>query len=283
MLAFAIMDGLAKILSQSLPVPQIMWVRNIFFTAVAIALLANQTTDFKSLATSARPILQFSRGLLLVLESAAFMVAFKFMPLADVHAVAAASPLIVVALSVPILGEKVGPRRWAAVVAGFVGVLLIIRPGFEKIEPPILIALTAAVLWGSYQIILRYCARFDRTETTTLWTAVVGLGATSVVGPPLWVSPETNGWILLIAIAMLGCAAHIAMIKALATTEAALLQPYSYTLFIWAVVVGYVMFGHIPDRWTLAGAAIIIISGIYAWHRERVRKVEPQHASTSRP
>ncbi len=182
--------------------------------------------------------------------------------------------MLVVAFSALLLGEKVGPRRWAAVIAGFVGVLLIVRPGFEKIEPPILIALFAAALWATYQILLRYSARFDRSETTTLWTALVGLAATTLVGPAVWVWPDAFGWMVLAAIALLGTAAHIFMIRALVTTEAGLLQPYSYTLFIWAVVVGYLFFGDIPDHWTLAGAGIIILSGIYIWHRERIRARE---------
>lgn len=276
MFTFAVMDGLTKLLSQTLPIPQILWVRNVVFTCLAVALLVQHTKgrSLLTLAHSERPLLQTFRALLLVVESGVFMVAFKLMPIADVHAVNAVAPLLVVAMSVPFLGEKVGPRRWAAVLVGFVGVLLIIRPGFEKIEPPVLIALAGAAMWALYQILVRLCSRVDRAETTTLYTALVGLGATTLVGPAAWMRPDATQWAMLAAIAIMGSVSHIALIKALGMTQPALLQPYSYTLFIWAVVVGYLMFGHVPDNWTLAGAAIIIASGLYVWHRERVRAAE---------
>jgi len=276
MFIFAVMDGLTKIVSQTLPIPQILWVRNIVFTCLAVAMLRRQSKggSIWTLARSQRPLLQTFRAVLLVIESGMFMFAFKLMPLADVHAVAAVAPLLVVALSVPMLGEKVGPRRWAAVVVGFIGVLLIIRPGFEKIEPPVLIVLAGAAMWALYQILVRLCARVDRPETTTLYTALAGLGATTLVGPSVWQWPDAQGWALLAAIAVMGSLGHTALIRALGMTEPALLQPYNYSLFVWAVVVGFLMFAHIPDNWTLAGAAVIIVSGLYVWHRERVRAAE---------
>jgi drug/metabolite transporter (DMT)-like permease len=271
MFAFAVMDGLTKILSQTLPIPQIMWVRNIVFASLVLSMMAAQKMPLRELAVSKRPWLQLSRAALLMIESGLFMLAFKLMPIGDVHAVNAAAPLMVVALSVPLLGEKVGWRRWSAVLAGFAGVLLIVRPGFAQMQPAVLLALLGAAMWAGYQIMVRICARVDRSETTSLWTAVVGLGLTSLVGPAVWLWPDANGWMLLGAIALLGALAHIAFIRALGMTQPSLLQPFNYTLFVWAVVVGYLFFGDIPDAWTFAGAAIIIASGIYAWHRERVR------------
>jgi drug/metabolite transporter (DMT)-like permease len=273
MLAFAVMDGLTKIVSQSLAIPQILWVRNIVFTVVALAMIRRQfgSKPILELAHSARPGLQFIRALLLIVESAMFMLAFKLMPLADVHAVASAAPLFVVALSVPVLGEQVGPRRWAAVLVGFLGVLLIIRPGLTTIQPAVLLALGGAALWAVYQVLVRLSSRVDRAETTSLWTAAVGLGATSLIGPLNWTSPDAVSWALLAAIAGLGTFAHVAFIVALGMTQPALLQPFIYTIFVWAVAVGYALFGDLPDRWTLLGASIIIASGLYVWHRERVR------------
>jgi drug/metabolite transporter (DMT)-like permease len=271
MFAFAVMDGLTKIASQTIPIPQILWVRNIVFAALVLSMMAAQGQPLRQLAASRRPWLQFARAALLIIESGVFMLAFKLMPIGDVHAVNAVAPLMVVALSVPLLGEHVGWRRWSAVLAGFVGVLMIIRPGFGQIEPTVLIVLLGAAMWAAYQIMVRLCARVDRAETTSLWTAVVGLMLTSLVGPAVWVWPDANGWMLLGAIALLGSLAHIAFIRALGMTEPSRLQPYNYTLFVWAVVVGYAFFGDMPDAWTLAGAAVIIASGIYAWHRERVR------------
>jgi drug/metabolite transporter (DMT)-like permease len=200
-----------------------------------------------------------------------YMLAFSLLPLADVHAVGAVSPLVVVALSVPFLGERVGWRRWAAVVVGFLGVLIIVRPGITAIHPATLITLVAATLWAAYQVMVRLASRVDSRETTSLWTALVGLGASSLVGATSWVWPTPVGWALLVAVALLGAYAHITLINALCMTEPSLLQPFSFTLFVWAIVVGYALFGDVPDRWTLAGASLIIGSGLYAWHRERVR------------
>lgn len=162
-------------------------------------------------------------------------------------------------------------RRWLAVLAGFVGVLVIVRPGMQALDWRFAVAVTGTVLWALYQILVRMCARTDSSDTTWAWTAVVGLVATSAVGPFVWVWPDAKGWLLLLAIAALGTLSHLALIKALGYAEAGSLQPYSYTLLVWAAVVGFVMFGDIPDTWTIAGAAIIIASGLYAWHRERVR------------
>ncbi len=272
MLGFAVMDAISKVLGQQLSVPQILWVRYILYTLLAVAVL--HRLGLRRVFHSERPLLQLARSLLIIIENGVFIYAFTLMPLADMHAIAAASPLLVIALSVPVLGEQVGWRRWLAVAAGFLGVLLIVRPGFQTIDWPMTVALSGAILWGVYQVLVRLCSRTDSSETTWLWTAVIGLMATSLVGPATWIWPDTWGWIMLFAIAALGTACHWAFIKALSVAEASALQPYSYTLFLWAAIIGAVWFKDIPDAWTLAGATVIIASGLYAWHRERVRARE---------
>lgn len=272
MFAFAIMDGLSKALAGKHAIPQILWIRYILFTLLAVVVLRHQ--GLANVWRTERPWLQGGRALLMVVENAVFVLAFKFLPLADVHAIAAASPLIVIALSVPMLGEKVGIRRWLAVTAGFLGVLLIVRPGFNDVGWPVLVALLGAFLWALYQVLVRLCAQTDKSETTWLWSAVIGLVATSFVGPFVWVPPDGMGWLMLLGIAALGSGAHLALIQAFGLAEAGALQPFSYTLLLWAAVVGFLAFGDVPDAWTLAGAAIILGSGLYAWHRERVRAKE---------
>jgi drug/metabolite transporter (DMT)-like permease len=164
MFAFAAMDGVSKILAQSLPIPQILWVRYIFYTAFVAIML--RRPGLTATLKSGQPWLQLGRALLIIVENAVFVLAFTLMPLADMHAIAAASPLIVVALSVPLLGEKVGYRRWLAVVAGFVGVLIIVRPGFQALDWRFAVAVTGTVLWAVYQILVRMCARTDSSDTT---------------------------------------------------------------------------------------------------------------------
>jgi drug/metabolite transporter (DMT)-like permease len=276
MLAFALMDGISKVLAGALAIPQILWVRYILFLLLAFLVL--RAKGIGTVARSTRPGLQFTRAMVGIVESGVFVLAFKYMPLADVHAIAAASPLIVIALSVPLLGEHVGPRRWLAVAAGFVGVLLIVRPGFEEIGVGHLVALLGAFLWALYQLLVRLVSRHDSSDTTWFWTAMVGVASTSLIGPFVWVWPDAQGWALLIVIALLGAVAHLALIKALSLAEASSLQPYSYTLLMWAAVVGWAVFGDFPDTWTLIGAGVILASGIYAWHRERVRAREAEAA-----
>jgi drug/metabolite transporter (DMT)-like permease len=277
MLAFAAMDAISKVLANAIAIPQILWVRYVLFTLLALVVL--RKSGIGRIAHSERPWLQGARALVAVIENAVFILAFTYLPLADVHAIAAASPLIVIALSVWLLGETVGWRRWVAVVVGFCGVLLIVRPGFEAIGPGHLVALAGALLWGGYQLLVRLVSMTDRTETTWLWTAVVGLLATSFVGPFVWVWPDAQGWTLLVAIALLGSLAHIALITALSLATASSVQPYSYTLLLWAAVIGYFAFGDLPDQWTFAGAGLILASGLYAWHRERVRAQSPSGSS----
>jgi drug/metabolite transporter (DMT)-like permease len=268
MLCFASMDATTKYIIHDYGVAQVLFVRSLVFTGFA-ALLAHRRGGLRRAMHSARPWLQAGRAALAVVESAAFVLAFRYLPLADAHSVGASSPLFVVALSAPLLGERVGRDRWLAVLAGFAGVLLIIRPGFIALNLALLLPLAGAFMWGLFQILLRLCSRTDSNETTLLWSAVVGLVLTSFVGLPGWTPPTGQAWVLLIVIALLGCLGSLALTVALAVAEAAAIQPYSYTLLLWVTVLGMVVFGDMPDRWTVAGGAIVVASGLYAWHRER--------------
>ncbi len=267
MLGFASMDTITKWMVADYPIGQMMWVRYAIFCLFAWFVVRRR--GLRAAARSNRPWLQFGRALLAVIESAVFVLAFRYLPLADTHAIAATSPLIVIALGVLFLGEKAGPARWAAVAAGFVGVLLIVRPGFRELDWTLLIPVAGAILWGAYQILIRLCARTDTPDTTLVWSAFVAFGATTLVGPWQWRWPDATGWALLVAIASLGALAHYALIKALDHAEAGSVQPYSYTLLVFVTILGAIVFGDVPNHWTLAGAAVIVASGLYTWHHER--------------
>lgn len=264
---FASMDAMSKILAQDHAILQILWFRYIVFTAFALAIARRR--GVRRTLISQRPWLQAFRALLLVVENAVFVLAFRYLPLADVHALGASAPLMVVALSVVLLGETVGIRRWSAVLVGFVGVLIIIRPGLQEIEWPLLIPLVGALMWALYQILVRLCSRTDDSDTTLLWSALVGLAATSVTGPFVWVPPDREAWVLLVVLAVAGSIAHYALIKGLQLAEASAVQPYTYTLLVFAAFWGLAVFGDIPDAWTILGATIIVGSGLYTWYRER--------------
>ena len=181
MLGFASMDTITKWMVADYPIGQMMWVRYAIFCLFAWFVVRRR--GLRAAARSARPWLQLGRALLAVVESAVFVLAFRYLPLADTHAVAATSPLIVIALGVLFLGERAGPARWAAVAAGFVGVLLIVRPGFRELDWALLLPVAGAILWGAYQILIRLCSRTDTPDTTLVWSAFVAFGATTLVGP----------------------------------------------------------------------------------------------------
>ena len=268
MFGFACMDAMSKLLVHDYAITQVLWIRYAFFLAFALA-VTRRHGNWRIVLRSNRPWLQAGRGVLAVVEAGVFVAAFYFLPLADTHAVAATSPLIVIALAALMLGERAGLGRWLAVAAGFLGVLLIIRPGFQSLEWPLLLPLVGAFLWGLYQILVRLCAMVDRPETTLLWSALAGLGATTLFGPWQWQNPDLWAWSLLFGIAALGAVSHFALIKALDHAEAGAVQPYSYTLLVWAAGLGFVVFGDIPDLWTIVGAVVVVLSGLHTWHHDR--------------
>jgi drug/metabolite transporter (DMT)-like permease len=267
MLCFAGMDATSKFLVADYAVGQMMWIRCVILYLFAWFIV--RRTGVRAALKTPRPGLQIARALLLVIESALFVFCFKYLPLADAHALASTSPLIVIALGVIFLGERAGVARWLAVVAGFAGVLLIIRPGFRDFDWPLLVVLVGAGMWASYQILTRLAARHDSADTSLTWSALVALIATTFVAPIDWVWPTARAWVLIVGVAMIGSVANYALIKALDYAEAGALQPYSYTLLVWATLMGFVVFGDFPDIWTIVGAAVIVASSAYTWHHDR--------------
>ena len=179
MLCFAAMDSISKFLVTDYPVGQMMWVRSFFVFLFACVVVRRQ--GVRAALRTPQPGLQLFRCLVAVIESAIFVLAFRYLPLADTHAVAATSPLIVIAMGVAFLGEKAGPARWLAVLAGFAGVLLIVRPGLRALEWPVLLPLVGAVLWAGYQVLTRLAARRDSPDTSLVWSAVVAFVAYKIV------------------------------------------------------------------------------------------------------
>jgi len=267
MLCFAAMDTISKWLVTDYSVGQMMWIR--YALLCLFAWFVVRRRGFITAFRSQRPGLQLLRSLIALIEGAMFVLAFRYLPLADVHAVGATSPLIVIALGVLFLGERAGLARWLAVGAGFVGVLLIVRPGFRTFDWPVLLPLVGAALWAGYQVLTRLAARYDAPDTSLLWSAFVALVATSFVGPLGWVWPTPIAWTLMVIVAGMGAVAHYALIKALDYAEAGSVQPYAYTLLVWVALLGFLVFGDVPDGWTILGAAIVVASGLYTWRHDR--------------
>ena len=270
MLFFGSMDAVSKHLTSSLPVIEILWVRYLFFALFGF-LLAVHYSGLRGLRTSI-PFLQIARGLALVFEIVLFTYAFRYLPLADAHVMAASVPLIVLALAVLILKERVGHRRWFAVVLGFLGVLIILRPGFGNWQPILFLPLLGAFGFAVYLVLTRMAAKFDTIGTSAFYTGLVGLSVLSIFLPLEWKTPTIEEWGWLLLASVLGLCGHISVIKALSMAEASVLQPFFYVVLVWATFLGFIIFDDIPDFITIIGACIIVGSGLYAWYRERVNQ-----------
>ena len=269
MLLFGSMDAVSKYLTTLLPVPEILWVRYLFFAFFGFV-LAIYLGGFQALRTKIL-IIQVLRGLALVSEIILFTYSFRYLPLADAHVMAATVPLMVLALAVTILGEKVGFRRWLAVIIGFLGILIILRPGFEEWNPILILPLLGAVGFAVYLVLTRMAARHDSVGTSAFYTGIVGFIILSFMVPTQWESPTIQEWGWLIVASILGLVAHISIMKGLTLSEASALQPFNYIVLVWATFLGFVVFGDIPDLITCSGAGVIVASGLYAWNRERIQ------------
>jgi drug/metabolite transporter (DMT)-like permease len=261
------MDGCSKFLSQQYAPAQILFLRYLFSVPLAILLVA--PAGLRRVARTHRPWFQLARVTLIVVEMGLVLMVFRVMPLADAQAIFSATPLVVTALSVPVLGERVGLRRWTAVLIGFVGVLIIVRPGVGVLHPGAGICLIATVMYAVYQVMTRILGRVDRAETIFLFQIVVGTALLLPLAPWVWVTPPLLHWPLFLLIAGLGAAGHLLLIKALHAAPAVIIQPFTYTSLIWATLFGWLLFGDVPDHWTILGAACIVAAGLYAAARQR--------------
>lgn len=266
MFLLAGMDGITKTLATDYAVPQILSVRFLIFCLFALAIA--RPKSLRTAFRSRHPILQIARSLIIVVEVGVFIVAFRYLPLADAHAISGIAPLLVTALAVPFLGEKVGIRRWTAIFVGFLGLLIIVRPGIGVFNPAALIPLAGAGLWAVYQILVRKVSD-DSAATSLLYMAVTGAVVMTALAPFFWRPPDTTGWLLLFSLGVVGSLGHYILIKAFQAAPASTLQPFHYVVLIWATIVGYLVFGDLPDAWTILGAAVIAGSGLYAFYRER--------------
>ena len=261
-----IMDGFAKYLSSTLPVLQITWSR--YFFTVVIVLPIMIIFFRKNLTWTEKPKLQLIRGLLLFCANILFFYSISIISLAKALTLAFIAPLIVTALSPVLLGEKVGFRRWAAVVIGFIGSLVVIRPGFVEFNLASIAALGTGILYGFYLIITRKLHDADNPLLTLLLTGIVGAILVTMIIPTVWVQPTITEWYMMFAIGFFASIGHLFLILSLKYADASKLAPFSYFEIVTNIIIGYYFFSHFPDNWTFLGLFIIITSGIYVWKRE---------------
>jgi drug/metabolite transporter (DMT)-like permease len=267
LILFVSMDSLVKDLVQRNPPPLLIWLRFLVHMVVAAAIMV-AVPRFRPFIKSKAPKRQILRSALLLCTTSTFFIGLKFLKLADLVILTQAAPLIVVALSVVILGEKVGPRRWLGVAVGFTGVIIILKPGFG-FEWASLFGLASALIYAVYQIMTRSLSGADHTMTTFFYTASVGAVLMAAVAPFFWETPTLADALLICLPGIFGGGGHLLLIMAFARSEASLLAPYFYTAILWATVFGWVFFGEVPDVFTFIGGGLIVAAGLYIWHRER--------------
>jgi drug/metabolite transporter (DMT)-like permease len=271
---FACIDASAKWLNRSMHPMQTVTVRYLgsFFV---ISLLLNPRTH-PGIMRTRRPWLQIARATCLVVMSLCMFTALRTLPLTVVTSIAFVSPLITAILASPMLGEALGPRRVAAIIVGFIGVLVVTRPWGGSFHPAMLLVVLTASLNALYSIATRLLAAHDSPRTTMFYT---GLVAASVVLPLLffvWTTPTTpRVWFVMFLFSVFGALGHWMLILAHSRAPASVLAPFFYSQIIWAVTLGFFIFDEVPDRWTVLGGVIVMSSGLYLLYRERVRQRSP--------
>ncbi len=267
MALFAAGDAMAKMLTQTLPPVQIVWSRQCGLLIGILIFIAIR--GFGILRTT-QPKLQISRGVLAACSATLFVIAVSYVPLADAVAITFVAPFIVTVMGAVILKEPVGIRRWTAVLVGFAGTLIVLRPGMGVVHPAAILLIIAAAAFACRQILSRVLANGDGTATTIAYTAIVSWVLLSIPLPYVWTTPQTGQEIaLLVAVACLAACAETLIIMALDAAHAVVVAPVQYSLLIWGTMYGFLLFDQLPDFWTLLGATVIVTTGLYTLSRER--------------
>jgi drug/metabolite transporter (DMT)-like permease len=266
MAMYMITDTIAKYLTGELSPIQIVWSRYIVYVVILTPLVLRR--GIRRTLVTTRPAAHIGRSTAMLFSGTAFTISLAHLDLAFAITVAFVSPLFVTAFSMIFLGERVGPRRWAAVAVGFVGVLVVIRPGLD-FSPWSLMPIVSAFLWAISLILTRRTGT-DHALTTLAYTTIVGLILSSLMVVPFWTWPSWQAWGLMAFIGCWNLAGLTVMIRAFTYAPASTLAPFSYSQMIWSTILGYLVFQHIPDAWTYVGGGVIVASGVYIWHRERV-------------
>lgn len=268
MFLFSMVDTMGKFLTDTLHPVQIVWFRQLGLFVGVLVLVALRGVI---VLRSNNPKLQIGRGALAACSATLFIAGVAFVPLADAVAITFIAPFLVTVMAAVILREPVGFRRWAAVALGFLGALIVIRPGMGVIDPAAGLILIAATAFALRQVLSRILAGDDKVQTTVAYTAIVSWSLLTLPLPFIWSTPASGfEWALLFGMAVLAAVAETLVIMALDAAQAVVVAPLQYTLLIWGTFLGFMVFDQLPDGWTLFGATIIVSTGIYTLNRERL-------------
>lgn len=260
-LAFSLLDTIQKTLIIYYSVFQILFIKY-FFTFFLSLIESKRKKNFKFYLTSNWK-LQLLRSLLSILESGCFILAFRYLSLADAHSIGALTPIVVVVLSYIFLREKISPRIWFAVFIGFIGVLIVMRPGLTVFDPASLIPLAAAFFLGLYQIVTRKVSAVDNNETSLFYAGIVGMFLMGFISFFYWKPISVDFILMFLGVGALYSSGVYFQIVALSKARASIVQPFHYTLIFWSIIFGFLFYKDIPDLFTITGAVVIIISGVY--------------------
>lgn len=268
---FAMQDGLSRHLAGEYNVFMIIMIRYWFFASFVIVVAARKAGGLRQAVATKQPVLQIFRGVLLALEVCVMVTAFVLLGLVESHAVFAVYPLLVAALSGSILGEKVGWRRWAAIGIGFVGVIIILEPGFGVFQPAALLALLASFMFALYSLLTRYAARKDSAAVSFFWTGTTGAITMTLIGIWFWEPMAQGDWLWMILLCMTAAFSHFLLIRAYELAEASAVQPFAYLQLPFAAALGVLIFNETLRSNVVIGTCVVVAAGLFTLWRTRVK------------
>jgi drug/metabolite transporter (DMT)-like permease len=263
-------DVTAKYLSATLPSIEIAWIRFLVFALIMAPAMVPGLPVY-SLRTR-QPAMLLLRGAALLASSLFFISGLRFLPIAEASATGFVAPLFVTALSILLLGERVGLRRWLATAVGLIGVIIILRPGTGAFHPAAFFPLVSAFAWACTLIMTRMMSGKEHAATIMTYSSIAGVCILTALVPLVWVAPSWHDTLFGILIGITSTAGQWIVVLAFRYADASVLAPFSYSQLLWVGILGFVIFGEVPDVWTVTGAVFIVASGLYTAHRERVRR-----------
>ena len=260
-LSFSLLDTIQKTLIIYYSVFQLLFIKYCFTLCLSF-IESRRKKNYKFYITNNLK-LQILRSFLSILESACFVLAFRYLSLADAHSIGGLTPIIVVIFSSIFLKEKITPKIWLAIFMGFIGVLVIMRPGLSIFDPKSLIPLSAALFLGLYQVVTRKASEYDQNETSLFYTAITGILIMGSISFFYWIPINLSFILLFMGVGVFYSLGLYLQIIALSKARASMVQPFHYTLIFWAIIFGFIFYNDVPDLFTIIGATIIASSGIY--------------------
>lgn len=266
---FAVQDGISRHLAGEYNVMMVVMVRYWFFALFVMTVAGRQAGGLRRAAATQQPLLQAFRALLLITEICVMILAFTRLGLVESHAVFACYPLLIAALSGPVLGESVGWRRWVAIGVGFIGVIIILQPGFGVFQPDAVIPLASALMFALYGLLTRYAARRDSAATSFFWTGTVGAVGMTAVGLFYWQPMTAPDWAWMAVLCVTGALGHWTLIRCYEVAEASAVQPFAYLQLVFASSLGLLVFAETIRPNVAIGAGVIVAAGLFTLWRER--------------